>query len=1053
MRGTPLAVAVVFALLPSTAAAERLPIRAYTTADGLAHNAVNKIVRDSRGFLWFATNDGLSRFDGYTFSNYSTEQGLPHRRVMDLLQTKHGELWVATFGGLVRFHPDGTPADDGGRARDSTRHSPMFVTIVPADPDPRALVVISLLETRDGTIWCGTRNGLYRLARDGERSALQPVDLGIPTDVPESSYVNDLLEDGDGSVWAATPSGLYRRRSDGGVARYTEREGLPSNFLHDLLLDHHGRIWVASRYAGFFRIAQRRDGSPVIAEHYQHKDGLPSSWIFSLAECSDGRFWVATNVGLVEFLDKPAAGKPPFLAYTRHHGLSHQEITTFGEDGGGNLWIGTATSGSMKLVRNGFVTYGHRDAIATANEVFDDASGAVYVNAAVFGRWSGERGGTITLDGEYVLPRYGRFSGRGFDWFMPAPPYWPAAVPQAATVRTMTGDWWLATATGPARYTGLRRFDDMRTAPPTKVYVESDGVPAPQIYRQFADSRGDVWFSLVSPSKNGFVRWERATERLCDMAASPGYPPIRDSLPRAFGEDAAGTIWVGLDVGVARYSNGTFTVLGIADGLPAGSIVDIHTDSAGRLWLASSRGGLIRVDNPEAERPAFLRYTTADGLSGNSIEIVAEDLYGRIYAATGRGVDQLDPVTGRVRQFTGEDGLAPGTMLTAFRDRDGALWFGTQNGLSRLMPAAPVRSAAPVIFITRLTAGGESRPVSAIGATSLSLPDLPSGANQLQIEFASLRFTPGERLRYQYRLDGSQDDWGPLTARRSVSYASLAPGRYRFLVRAVNADGVPSPDPAAVEFTVLPPLWLRWWFLTLAAAAATAAAIALHRYRLGRILELERVRTRIATDLHDDVGANLTRIAILSEVTRQQGGGGTRNLDAPLSSIAEIARESVATMSDIVWAISPGRDTLRDMVRRMRDHAEELFESRDIRLLLDMPDAAQAMRLGVDVRRDVYLVFKEAVNNAVRHSGCSAVAVVLRVDGPVLWLEVTDNGNGFETSSGGSGNGLASMQRRAARLGASLDVISAPQLGTTVRLRMTVPEWRATLVIPTRTSR
>ncbi len=1055
MRGTPLVLAVLL-VLPSAAAAERLPIRVYTTADGLAHNAVNKIVRDSRGFLWFATNDGLSRFDGYTFGNYSVEQGLPHRRVMDLLETKRGELWVATFGGLVRFHPDGAPGDDGGRSRASTRSPPMFSAVVPvnAGGDAGALAVISLLESRDGTIWCGTRNGLYRLVRTGARSTLESVDLGMPADAPESSYINDLLEDAEGAVWAATPSGLYRRSPDGAVARYTEHDGLPSNFLHDLLLDQDGRIWIGSRYAGFFRIVPGGRAAPAIAEHYQQVDGLPSSWIFALLESSDRRFWVATNVGLVEFSTQSVAGgMPRFLSYTRHHGLSHQEVTTLGEDTGGNLWIGTATSGGMKLARNGFVTYGHSDGLATAMEVFDDASGTVYVNAAVFGRLTGERGGTVAADGEYVLNRYGRFTGRGFDWFVPAPPYLPGAVPDGATVRTPTGEWWLATATGPARYTGLRRFDDAKTARPLKTYTMSDGLPGPQVYRQLADSRGDVWFSLISASRNGFFRWDGATAKMHDMAGAPGYPPIRDSLPRAFGEDRGGTIWVGFDNGVARYRNGVFTVFTSKDGLPAGSIVDIHIDSSGRLWLASSRGGLIRVDNPEAERPAFMRYTTADGLSGNSIEIIAEDRHGRIYAATGRAVDQLEPTTGRIRQFTAEDGLAPGTMLTAFRDRDGALWFGTQNGLSRFVPSAPARSTAPVIFITRVTAGGEARPVSAVGATSLSLPDLASGGNQLQIEFASLRFAPGERLRYQYRLEGSNQDWGPPTARSSVSYASLAPGRYRFLVRAVNADGVASPEPAVVSFAVLPPLWQRWWFLTLIAALGTAAAVALHRYRLARTLELERVRTRIATDLHDDVGANLTRIAILSEVTRQQRRDGSRSLDAPLSSIAEIARESVATMSDIVWAISPGRDTLRDMVRRMRDHAEELFESRDIGLMLDMPDAVEAMRLGVDVRRDVYLVFKEAVNNAARHSGCNAVAVVLRVDGPMLWLEIADNGSGFDTSSGGSGNGLASMHRRAERLGASLHVISAPGRGTSVRLRMTVPEWRTSLSLPTRTSR
>jgi signal transduction histidine kinase len=205
---------------------------------------------------------------------------------------------------------------------------------------------------------------------------------------------------------------------------------------------------------------------------------------------------------------------------------------------------------------------------------------------------------------------------------------------------------------------------------------------------------------------------------------------------------------------------------------------------------------------------------------------------------------------------------------------------------------------------------------------------------------------------------------------------------------------------------------------------------------------------RIATDLHDDVGANLTRIAILSEVARQQPRAEAPELDAPLSSIADIARESVATMSDIVWAITPERDTLPDLVRRMRDHAEEVFESRDIRLRLDLPDLAHPVKLGVDVRRDLYLVFKEAVNNAARHSGCSTVAIVLRTSGSGLSLEVTDDGVGFEVAAGTDGNGLGSMRTRAGRLGGSLDVRSAPGAGTTVCLRIPLRE-SAMAAIPT----
>jgi signal transduction histidine kinase len=573
-----------------------------------------------------------------------------------------------------------------------------------------------------------------------------------------------------------------------------------------------------------------------------------------------------------------------------------------------------------------------------------------------------------------------------------------------------------------------------------------------QVYRLFEDSRQDIWFSIFSSVRNGLYRWNRSTDTLQDMAVVPGFPRDATELPRALGEDAAGNIWIGLNDGVARYRTDTFALFKTANGMPLGRIVDIRTDAARRLWLASAHAGLIRVDDTSVDAPTFTRYTTAEGLSSNSLELITEDLQGRLYVATARGIDQVDPITGAIRQFSAEDGLAAGTILAATRDRTGALWFGSANGLSRFVPISPNPTAPPRILITGVTIAGRQWPVSAIGETTLTLPDLGPGGHHLQIDYASLQFGPGERLRYQYRLQGSDDDWGPVTSRRSVSFASVSAGSYRFLVRAVSADGVVSPEPAVIAFTVLPPVWLRWWFLTVAAVTLAATAFAFHRSRLSRTLEFERVRTRIATDLHDDVGANLTRIAILSEVARQQPHQNAPSLDAPLSAIADIARESVTTMSDIVWAISPERDSLRDMVPRMRDHAEEVFESRDIRVMFDMPELAPSTRLGVDFRRDLYLVFKEAINNAARHSKCSNVAIALRPSGSELWLEITDDGVGFDTARGTEGNGLGSMRRRAERLGATLDLVSSPGAGTSVRLRMPLRD-HAPSAPPTRKGR
>ena len=215
--------------------------------------------------------------------------------------------------------------------------------------------------------------------------------------------------------------------------------------------------------------------------------------------------------------------------------------------------------------------------------------------------------------------------------------------------------------------------------------------------------------------------------------------------------------------------------------------------------------------------------------------------------------------------------------------------------------------APPPILISDLYVAGSRQSISALDETEILLPDLAVDQNQLQIDFVGLSFAPGDVLRYQYKVEGADKDWSAPTERRSVTYR-LAPGRYRFFVRAVNSDGVVSSSPAAVTFRILPPLWERWWFLALIAIGLTSTLYRLYRYRVARLMELERVRTRIASDLHDDIGANLSLIAGLSDVLRQQAPSSDPQVSERLSLIASVSRRSVDAMSDIVWAINPNRD-------------------------------------------------------------------------------------------------------------------------------------------------
>jgi signal transduction histidine kinase len=291
-------------------------------------------------------------------------------------------------------------------------------------------------------------------------------------------------------------------------------------------------------------------------------------------------------------------------------------------------------------------------------------------------------------------------------------------------------------------------------------------------------------------------------------------------------------------------------------------------------------------------------------------------------------------------------------------------------------------------------------------------------------------------------IEGAAQDWSAPFSERSVN-VSLGSGTYRFLVRAISADGTVSQTPAVVLFKILRPVWQRWWFITAACLLLALAAYTIYRYRVSRLIELERVRTRIATDLHDDIGAGLSQVAVITEVLRRQIEPADPRIAHNLSLIARVSREVVDSMSDIVWAINPQKDNLHDLARRMRRFAGETLAARDIEVHFRVPESEHYVKLGADVRRQVFLIFKETINNILRHADCTEATIDLTIDGSWLALSVSDNGKGIIRDRTFDGHGLASIKQRAERLGGYLEIDSPANRGTTVTLKIPhrLPRW------------
>jgi ligand-binding sensor domain-containing protein/signal transduction histidine kinase len=1010
--------ALTLFLLGATAlevAGERLPIKTYTTADGLARDHINRIVQDSKGFLWFCTSEGLSRFDGYKFINYGTEQGLAGLQVTDFLETKTGQYWAATGKGLCRFIPDALPQFNGGPAT-----PPRFSVYYPGE-GASARSINMIYEDHAGAIWCCTDAGLYRVDQSSGEPVFSFVDVIQPARMAENSVrIEAAVEDQRGSLWIIARSGLHRLWPDGTVDRFTAEEGMPAGLSRALLKDRDGRIWVASDLGLFELVPNPKPHMSIVARLYTVKDGLASDRILCLTQAPDGTIWIGTNHGLTALRVLQGKRDGSLQTYTEANGLSRSAIQALCEDRDHNLWMGTDAGGVMRLAATGFVSYDERDGLGKTGRVgsiIEDRTGELCViTDDAISKFEGGKPIAISM----TLPA--GVSSKGWGWYQ-------------ITFQDSGGEWWLSTDQGLVRYPKLTSVQQLARARPKAIYQERDGLPTDFIFRLFEDSRRDIWISTLGNPRAVLTRWDRATETFHTYGPPDDIP---EAAPTAFCEDSAGNLWIGFyEGGLLRYRDGHFMRFAKSDGAPTGMVRGLYLDHSHRLWIAAADGGVVRVDEPASEHPSFVAYSVAVGLSSNQANCVTEDNWGMMYIGTGRGLDKLDPSTGYIRHYSTADGLANSFVNVSLRYTDGSLWFGTLQGVSRLMPQPDRPSGPPPVFVTALRVAGVPFPIPELGAARVTGPELDADQNNVQIDFSGLNLAAGESLRYQYKLEGASSEWSSPTDQRSISYANIAAGSYRFFVRAVGSDGAVSEPPAVVTFRILAPFWRRWWFIASVLIALAFGLYGIHRYRIARYLEVERIRTRIATDLHDDIGSSLSQVSVLSEVAAQRARA---SLDPgePLALIADLSRGLLDSVSDIVWAINPGRDRLSDLTLRMRRFAGDTASAANIEMDFTAPEEHSDLRLSPDVRREVYLIFKESINNLMRHSGCTSAQITVKNFDRSLELIISDNGKGFDQDRAVDGNGLASMRQRAARLGGALEILSGPDGGTLVRLLIPV---------------
>jgi ligand-binding sensor domain-containing protein/two-component sensor histidine kinase len=1003
MTRAPAAIAALLLAVAAPAATRRLPMRHYTAADGLPQDQVQRLAADDEGFLWIATAAGLSRFDGQRFVNFGEADGLRGRIVNDVAFALDGTAWAATEAGLFVFRP--AEVAQPGR---------LFAN-VPIEGVPDGDEPHRLLASKSGDVWVGTMRRLWRVRRGPSGFTVDPVRL-LNGSAPLRSRIQSLREDPDGDVWVGTHlGGVYRIARDG---RIDHSDAPGTFFVRDFYFPGDGSVLMA--YLGGVAVFDRPPfpGKPV--QLLGSKD--LSIDTAGIAAAESGGVVVGTSAGMTEIHREPSGRWRAGDTLDSTSGLPADAIGPMLRDSTGTLWIGVATRGLVKMPPSEFES--RPDA---------EVPGAVLVDLT-----PDRKGRIVAISSKGAQSLYA--------YHPEGDPQGPVQVnlPGGATYVgwgmnqkvfcDSHGSWWVAIGAGVLRYDdpselGLARL----SRPPDAAFGLNEGLPGRDAFIVAEDARGDVWISSQpeSMTTSAISRWSRATGRLETFPASE---VGTSELAARFLTTRDGVLWiVFLDRRVVRFRNGRFESVEIVPGNTYG-LGAVELDGQGRLWIVGDAAYVC--DDPTAEIPRFVRKS----VPGESawISCMVEDRESRLWFGTSLGLVRFDPVSGRVRRYALSDGLVSNSMSSCERDGLGNVWFSDRTGLSRF--AGRTESKAPLARarLREIRVAGASVPLPVNGATAVAPITVPANARRLSVEFFAVHRTPGAPPRFQYRLEGADRAWSVPGTDTSVNYAGLSPGRYRFAVRTVGENGE-SGEPAVISLRVLAPVWRRPWFVAAAMIGIVGAMYGAHRMRVSRILAAERIRTRIATDLHDDIGSSLSQISILSQLAHRQVGQAGGAAPEALTRITAVSGEVIDSMSDVVWAISPRWDTVSALVHRMRRFASELFADGTEDLTLSLPEGDDGP-VDADVRRQLYLVFKEALHNVRRHAAARHVAVALRrAPGGGWLLSVEDDGKGFDPHAGGDGHGLRSMRRRAEELGGTLAVESSSQ-GT--RLTLALPAQR-----------
>ena len=966
--------------------------------------------------------------------SWQTDNGLPQSTATAVLQARDGYLWVGTYNGLMRY--------DGVR----------FVLFdYNNTPELHDKGITCLFEAADGTLWIGHSSGGVTRYKNGHFERMEAnISWG-------EGAIRAIAMDEMGDIWLLNDTGLLARLRDGLVL--TPQTG-PLNGMAQMVRSEHGTIWVAR--AGC--LSQLRASRLVVLEA-----GTADNYVQGVGVSRDGGLWVVSGGRLRQwkggkwsedlgpvpsnlvplaqlletqdgwlaaatsdhgfYLSRPRAGENG-VQFGRTNGFPSDWVTSLCEDRERDLWVGTAGAG-LQVVRAAKVQtvsppdqWQGRAILSVSTSGRDGALWIGSEGAGIYrfyeGTWKnfGVRAG---LDNPYIWSVVedekgdlwaaswgGGLYQRRNDHFVTAPGLEGIVMPMAAILCSRQGGLWIGTLAG------LLRYQDGQAT-----WYGQQGRPGGRSVRTvMEDSDGTVWFGTSGGGlgclTNGILRWFRTQDGLASDYVT------------CLHRDDSGSLWIGTAGGLSRLKHGFLATIKQKQGLPDEHICEIEEDGFGFFWM-SSHNGIIRVSKADLDRCA----------NGQTIKITC------LTYGLGDGMPTLEC----------SGGLQPAGCKTS----DGRLWFPTSKGLVTIEPRdVQTNSLPPPVVIESLTVD-EKRVIE--GAALLPMR-IPAGRHRFEFKYTALSFAAPEKVQFKRQLEGLESEWVQAGTARSANYSYVPPGHYRFRVTACNNDEVWNEQGAELAFTVLPFFWQTPFFWILAGVCMALVVVGLvwldMRRRMQRKLQVlekqravERERVRIAKDIHDDLGSSLTRISLLSESARSELNNPPQ-VAAELDRIFDTARDLTRTMDEIVWAVNPMHDTLDSLANYLQKFAQDYLETAGILCRLDLPLELPTWPLSADVRHHLFLAFKEALHNAVKHARASEVHISLALEAEALVLVVKDNGvgfalqpvpgrNGVGTNRLANGNGLDNMRRRLSEIGGRCDVQSEAGRGTRVRFSVPIP--------------